>query len=234
MNKTLSLFIPAAALCFAGCAGQMATWENDSTACFWTEAKPRCACPSTACNVTYADNTKSVPDTLFNDSFFVQAVNGLLSFEVSQNFTMCRSRPDHAGFPCCLQARRLFHARQRHREPAFYFASRAGAGQKHNADIVIVPYSCEIRHVTIRPWAGAVTGSGHPTNAPFPIWQKQVPRAGMGQNRTHHLRAHRKKRHGQAHFVFVLKREKKPDQDIVKIRKTVLCAAAGEVAVQFH
>jgi hypothetical protein len=220
MNKTLSLFIPAAALCCAGCAGQMATWENDSTGLLLDKGKSALCLPLDSLRVTYVDNTKSVADTLFNDSFFVQAVNGLLSFEVSQNFTMCRSRPD--TLDSLVVFRRGGYSVLDKDTANLHFVSLRvqELAKKHNADIVVVPYACEIRHVTIRPagWRRDRFGPAYErpvsytakTSFHVQVWDKtgRLIYERTGKSDT-----------GRPILYSFLKREKIPDRDIVKYAK---------------
>lgn len=220
MKKPLSLFIPAAALWCAGCAGQMATFENDSAGLLLDKSKTALCLPLDSLHVTYVDNTKSVPDSLFNDSFFVQTVNGLLSYEVSQNFNICRSRPD--TLDSLFIFRRSGYSVLEKDTASMAFISRRvqELAKKHNADIVIVPYSCEIKNVTIRPtgWRRDRFGSAYErpisytakTSFHVQVWDKtgRLIYERTGKSDT-----------GRPILYSFLKREKKPDKDIVKYAK---------------
>jgi len=178
--------------------------------------------PVDTLHVHYADNTKALPDTLFNDSFFMEAANGLLAFEVSKNFAIRQWAPTdadslglfrHGGFSVLTKDTGSIQAM------SHYVAVLA---KKYNADLVVVPYACTIRHFTVRPagWRSDKYGTSPGYERPISytaktefhvqIWDK----AGMllyeriGTSNT-----------GRPVFYSFLKREKHPDKDIVKYAK---------------
>jgi hypothetical protein len=220
MKKILCLMISAAALCCAGCAGQMATWENDTASLLLDKSKSALCLPLDSLHVIYVDNTKSVADTLFNDSFFVEAVNGLLSYEVSQNFNICQGQPD--SLDSLSLFRRNGYSILDKDTVYLQFISRhvQELAKKHHADIIIVPYSCEIKHVTIRPtgWRQDRFGSAYErpisytakTSFHVQVWDKtgRLLYERIGKSDT-----------GRPILYSFLKREKKPDKDIVKYAK---------------
>jgi hypothetical protein len=221
MKKILPLMISAAALCCAGCAGQMATWENDSAGLLLDKGKTALCLPLDSLRVRYVDNTKAVPDSLFNDSFFIQAVNKLLTFEVSQNFSLCQSRPDtldslfafrHDGYSLLdKDTGRLNDISLRVQT----------LSKKHGADFIIVPYSCEIKHTAIRPtgWRrDRFSGPSYErptsytakTSFHVQVWDKtgRIIYERIGRSDT-----------GRPFLYSWFKREKNPDADIVKYAK---------------
>jgi hypothetical protein len=92
--------------------------------------------------------------------------------------------------------------------------------KKHNTDFVVVPYSCEIKHVTIRPagWRRDRFGSAYErpvsytakTSFHVQVWDKtgRLIYERIGKSDT-----------GRPILYSFLKREKKPDKDIVKYAK---------------
>ncbi|HUI94038.1 MAG TPA: hypothetical protein VLX68_17500 [Chitinivibrionales bacterium] len=221
MKKNLSLLVPIAALCLAGCAGRMATYENDSAGLLLDKGKTVLCLPLDTLHVLYVDNTKAIPDSLFNDSFFIRAANALLSFEVSQNFRLCQSKPD--TLDSLSDFRRggyslLDKDTANLRDISLRVQSLA---KKHGADFIAVPYSCEIRNAAIRPTGWRHDRFNGPsyerptsytakTSFHVQIWDKtgRVIYERTGRSDT-----------GRPFLYSWFNREKKPDADIVKYAK---------------
>jgi hypothetical protein len=222
MKKALLLFTAAvtSVLLMSGCAAQMATYTDDAGNILLNRQKTALYLPIDSLRVTYMDNTKSIPDTLFNDSFFIEAANGLLLYEVAKNFAMCQSQADS------LDSLWLFRRSSYSRLTADtvylqYISHRIQAlAARHNADLVIVPYSCAIRHVTIRPagWRQDRFGPAYErpisytakTAVHVQIWDKtgRIIYERIGKSDT-----------GRPILYSILKKEKNRDSDIVKYAK---------------
>ncbi len=220
MNHLLCPILGAVILVLSGCAGRMATYSNDPANILLDQGKIALRIPLDSLHVAYVDNTSPVPDTLFNDSFFIEAANGLLSYEISRNFKVSQCGRDstdslnvfrHSGYSR-LENDTTFvqnisnHIRQ--------------LAAKYHADIVVVPYSLTIKYVTIRPagWRHDRFGPSYErpvsytakTTFHVQIWDKtgRIIYEREGRSDT-----------GRPILYSLLKKEKHPDKDIVKYAK---------------
>jgi hypothetical protein len=210
-----------AVIAFCGCAPRLASMINDPGDQLANRSKSAVCLAVDTLHVTYVDNTKAIPDTLFNDSFFIEAANGLLMYEVSKNFAIRKWAPAdsdsiavfrHGGFSRLTKDTQALQAiGLRVREIA----------ARHNADLIVVPYACIIRHLTVRPsgWRNdkyAGPGYDRPisytakTEFHVQVWDKTgvLIYERIGKSDT-----------GRPIFYSFLKKEKHPDKDIVKYAK---------------
>jgi hypothetical protein len=237
--KLIALFIAfvAAAIALCGCTATRASLVNDPGNQLLIGSKSALCLPVDTLHVAYVDNTKAIPDTLFNDSFFIEAANGLLTYEVSKNFSIRQWAPQDtlkdaptdapkdapkdadslAVFKQCRFSR-LTH------DTALLplIAERIrGLSRKYNADLVVVPYACMIKNITVRPagWRNdkyAGPGYDRPisytakTEFHVQIWDRNgtLLYERIGKSDT-----------GRPVFYSFLKKEKNPDRDIVKYAK---------------
>jgi hypothetical protein len=223
-SLVISFFAIALALC--GCAARQASLVNDPGDQLSVLSKSALCIPIDTLHVSYFDNTKAIPDSLFNDSFFIEAANGLLSYEVSKRFNIMHWTPRAASqdAPDSLDVfRHCGFSRLTHDTASLaLIAGRVrGLSKKYNADLVIVPYACMIKHITVRPagWRNdefAGPGYDRPisytakTEFHVQIWDKNgaLLYERIGRSDT-----------GRPVFYSFLKKEKHPDKDIVKYAK---------------
>jgi hypothetical protein len=219
--KYLPNTLLAAAIVFlCGCAAQMVTYTNDGANVLLDRSKSALCLPIDSLHVSYIDNTKVTPDTLFNDSFFIKAANGLLAFEVSQAFNVRPLAKDSLDSLWVFR-RNGYSILDK---DTVYLRSISlhvqALAKKYHADLVIVPYACEIRHLAVRPagWRQDRFGPGYErpisftakTSSHVQIWTKEghilFERTGKSDT-------------GRPIFYSFLKNEKNPGDDIVKYAK---------------
>jgi hypothetical protein len=220
--STFVITFVAAAIALSGCTAHQSALVNDPGGQLVIGSKKALCLPVDTLHVSYVDNTKAIPDTLFNDSFFIEAANGLLMYEVSKNFAVQQYAPKdgtdslavfrHGGFS------RLTHDTSSLR----LIAGRVrGLSQKYNTDLLVVPYACVIKNFTVRPagWRNdKYAGPGYErpisytakTEFHVQIWDKNgtLLYERIGKSDT-----------GRPVFYSFLKKEKNPDKDIVKYAK---------------
>ncbi|HMD68424.1 MAG TPA: hypothetical protein VKF42_06040, partial [Chitinivibrionales bacterium] len=222
-NRTSMKQIPlsvilAAALGLSGCAGRMATYTSDPSNVLLDRGKTALCIPLDSLRVTYVDNTTSSPDTLFSDSFFVEAANRLFAYEVSKNFKTCGEASRDESDSLALFPRTGYSRLDRDTVDLQRISGRVHQlADKYNADLVVIPYSLTIRQVTIKPagWRNDRFGPGYErpvtctakTSFHVQIWDRS---GRLVYERTGKSNTDRP-------FLYSLfKREKKPDKDIVK------------------
>jgi hypothetical protein len=216
-------FVAAVAV-FSGCSVRTATMANDPNGQILDRSKSLLCVPLDTLHVTYVDNTKAAPDTLFNDSFFLEAANSLLLYEASKNFSVRQWTPGASfGADSLAVFRRGGYSRLARDTASLALASGRvkDLAKKYNADLVAIPYACVIRNLTVRPtgWRnGKYDGPGYErpisytakTEFHVQIWDKNgaLLFERIGKSDT-----------GRPVFYSLLKKEKHPDKDIVKYAK---------------
>ena len=151
--------------CLIGCALARCTapavrlYEpDDGRALLMDPAKCIAIVPITVVRQKLFDNTKALPDTRFSDSFFVEAVNGLMPYEVSQRFRLCPAeKPDSAG-PMVVARYSELTGEKSDRDSAIAQVRRIAA--RCGADLVAVPFACSIEHHVNQP-KGWRNGQGY-------------------------------------------------------------------------
>jgi hypothetical protein len=231
--STLVIFFSIAAFTLCGCTVSTATLVNDANDQLQNRSKNALCLSIDTLHVTYVDNTKAIADTLFNDSFFIEAANGLLMYEVSKNFGIRQWAPQDtqkdASFGASFGADSLAvfrhggFSRLTHDTASLHLiAGRiCELAKKYNADLVVIPYACMIKHITVRPtgWRNdkyAGPGYDRPisytakTDFHVQIWDKNgtLLYERIGKSDT-----------GRPILYSFLKKEKHPDKDIVKYAK---------------
>jgi|WetSurMetagenome_2_1015567.scaffolds.fasta_scaffold00130_13 hypothetical protein len=203
-----------------GCAARMSTYSNDPSNTLSNRTSTALCVPLDSLHVDYVDNTTAVPDSFFSDSFLVHAADAMLAFEAAKNFRLRKTQgdaPDSAGV-----FRRMRYSPLSHDTADFQAVSDRiqSLAEKYNATLVVVPYSAEIKQVTIKPagWRNDRFGPGYerPTtstakvNFHVQIWDRKgnllYERIASGEV-------------GKPFLYSAFKREKNPDKDIVKYAK---------------
>jgi hypothetical protein len=211
----------AAVVAFCGCAANMATAVNDPANQLVNRAKNALCLPVDTLHVTYVDNTKAIPDTLFSDSFFMEAANGLLMYEVSKNFNISQWTPQDTDSVAFF--RQGGFSPLTHDTGSLHLIARrvSELAKKYNADLIVVPYSCRIKHFTVRPagWRNdKYAGPGY--ERPISYTAKTEFHVQIWDNNgTLLFERIGKSDTGRPILYSFLKKEKRPDKDIVKYAK---------------
>jgi hypothetical protein len=235
--STLIVFFSIVAFTLCGCTVPAARLVDDANNQLLNRSKNALCLSIDTLHVTYMDNTKAIADTLFNDSFFIEAANGLLLYEVSKNFGIRQWTPQDSLLDSSSGAaqdkspdadslavfrRGGFSKLAGDTASLFQIASRIRElAIKYNADLVVIPYACMIKHITVRPtgWRNdKYTGPGYDrpisytakTDFHVQIWDKNgtLLYERIGKSDT-----------GRPILYSFLKKEKHPDKDIVKYAK---------------
>lgn len=221
MYKTLRLSLFLTTLFCTSCTTLPPTYTRSGTTALADKSKSVLVLPLDTLHVDYTDNTKAVPDTLFTDSFFIEAANGLILYEASQHFSMCQSQLSEQDSLAFLKVKgfsRLLSDTANIHTVESYMKRLALA---HKADVIIVPYSCQIKHSTVRQtgWRkDKYAGPGYErpisytatTSCHIQIWDKNgtLLYERIGKSNT-----------GRPILYAMLKNEKKPGKDIVAYAK---------------
>jgi len=93
--------------------------------------------------------------------------------------------------------------------------------KKYNADLVVVPYACTIRHFTVRPagWRKRQYGTSPGYERPISYTAKTEFHVQIWDRRACFCTSGSAQATRQTGFLFVPEREKHPDKDIVKYAK---------------
>jgi hypothetical protein len=221
MNQPLRLILFLTALFFSNCTTLPPTYTSAGTTALADKTKNVLVLPLDTLHVDYADNTKAIPDTLFSDSFFIEAANGLILYEASKHFSMCQSQLSDQDSISTLKIKgfsRLLADTAHIHDVELYMKKLALA---HKADVIIVPYNCQIKHITWRPtgWRkDKYAGPGYErpisytatTSCHIQIWDKNgtLLYERIGNSNT-----------GRPILYAMLKNEKNPGKDIVAYAK---------------
>jgi hypothetical protein len=218
-------FMAAVALSLGagGCSVHMKTLANDPGNQLLDRSKTALCLPVDTIHVSYVDNTKAIADTLFNDSFFIEAANSLLLYEAAKNFPLRQHDVASFGADSLAAFRRGGYSRLTHDTASLPLIAGfvRDLSKKYNADLVIVPYAYAVRNVVIRPagWRNdKFTGPGYDrpisytakTEFHIQVWDKNgaLLYERIGRSDT-----------GRPILYSLMKKEKHPDKDIVKYAK---------------
>jgi hypothetical protein len=222
-NSPRFIAVVALALGVAGCSVHMVTLANDPGNQLLNRSKIALCLSVDTIHVTYVDNTKAIADTLFNDSFFIEAANSLLLYEAAKNFPLRQLDAASLGADSLAAFRHGGYSRLTHDTASLPLIATLvrDLSKKHNADLVIVPYAYVVRNVVIRPagWRNdkfAGPGYDRPvsytakTEFHVQIWDRTgaLLYERIGKSDT-----------GRPILYSLLKKEKHPDKDIVKYAK---------------
>ncbi len=220
MKKAFSAIVWSAVFLLGGCAGQMTTYENDPSNFLLDPGRTALCVPLDSVHVTYVDNTASRPDTLFNDSFFIAAANGLLSYEVSRDFRVIQ--PGRDGVDSLFLFKQGGFSRLDHDTARLKAISAVVMRLAHtyHADLVVIPYALTIKHVTIRPrgWRNDRFGPSYERPVSYSAKTGFHVQIWDNNGRLIYEREGRSDT-GRPILYSFLKREKHPDKDIVKYAK---------------
>jgi hypothetical protein len=229
-NSLRFIAVVALALGVVGCSVHMVTLANDPGNQLLNRSKIALCLPVDTIHVTYVDNTKAIADTLFNDSFFIEAANSLLLYEAAKNFPLRQlgapqgaSKDTSVGADSLAAFRHGGYSRLTHDTASLPLIAGfvRDLSKKYNADLVIVPYAYVVRNVVIRPagWRNdkfAGPGYDRPvsytakTEFHVQIWDKSgaLLYERIGKSDT-----------GRPILYSLMKKEKHADKDIVKYAK---------------
>lgn len=105
-------------------------------------------------NEKFINNAITSSDTLSNDSFFIEASNGLINYECSKYFTLCSY---FEGFKEISDSLSLFYNSRYSKlikntaDSISTSALLKRTAKKFKTDLILLPYSCTIEHITIQP-----------------------------------------------------------------------------------
>jgi hypothetical protein len=103
------------------------------------------------------DNTKAVPDTEFSDSFFIEAINGLVPYELSRHFRILPYSAEKHDSLCRILLSSPFSSLHTQKRPPDSISARVRElASSLGAELIAVPHSCEITHQIFQPrgWRG--------------------------------------------------------------------------------
>ncbi|MBD3392898.1 MAG: hypothetical protein GF418_12400 [Chitinivibrionales bacterium] len=154
----------ALAACLAAllsaCAGGSKLYLRDAAHELADSGKVVCIVPFDSITVDYVDKTKKTPDTLFTDSFFLDAANSLLAYEVTRRYALGPPPPiDSDTIDPFAEIRDLRYSRLAKKLDSLDRAAKriAELARASESDLVLVGYACKLKHVTYQPsgWRGS-------------------------------------------------------------------------------
>lgn len=101
----------------------------------------------------FINNTQKSPTTPPSDSFFIEAANGLINFECSKYFKICSYIE---GFKEISDSISLFYdsryskLTENDTNSAAISALMKKTAEKFNVDLILLPFSCDIEHITFQ------------------------------------------------------------------------------------
>jgi hypothetical protein len=113
-------------------------------------AKKACCVPLTGICVLQHDGALGIPDTIVSDSFFIDAVNGLLAYEVSRYFSMVQDQGANAALPHADVSGFCSRLLKKRGDCSHAVESVRAIAAKTGADIIVVPLRCAIRQTTFQ------------------------------------------------------------------------------------
>lgn len=107
--------------------------------------------PRSQIDIRYRDNTRALPDSQFSETFFLETVNALIKYELSQQFATVTGAPpdliDSLG--------QSPYGYSRISADTLDYSATSAAIQSvaecTGAELVFVPYSVQVRHSTHQP-----------------------------------------------------------------------------------
>jgi hypothetical protein len=132
--------------------------------------------------VRYLNNTSVEYERQFSDSFFIESANSLITFECSKPFSLCNSEEKFEEF---IDSSEVFSGLKYStlkldttEFESFTDCIKEVAG-RYNADLVLFPYFCSIKHIISQQkgWRGQSSTAGPvkyraQTNIHLQIWDK--------------------------------------------------------------
>jgi len=119
--------------------------------------------PLDSITVEYVDRTQATPDTLFSDSFFIEAANSLLAFEASKRFSLMAAPEgdEEAAGGMCAKIRAVRYSRLADVDagggPEAAATQIRSIAESTAADLILIAYSCRLKHILYQPqgWRGS-------------------------------------------------------------------------------
>jgi len=218
-NKKYTYVLPLLAICSViFCAPAVVRYSGDVHNQLANSDQTALCLPFNNIRIDYIDNTNLKPDSRYTGSFFIEAANGFLMFEVTRKFRLASGRPTPAD------------STEKIEKPAYSILANdttlrrvtskrvRDVAEKYSADLVVVPYACVIKQSMVRTksWRNNA-GPGYERPVSFSaatavhvqIWNKngQLLYECIGKSDT-----------GRP-ILYSLLKKKKPDADIVKFAK---------------
>ena len=132
----------------------VALYKNDPDNLLTDSTQIILTIPIFGINEKFINNAITKSDTLSNDSFFIEAANGLINFECSKYFTLCSY---FEGFKEISDSLSLFYNSRYSKliknktDSISASALMKKTAEKFKTDFILIPYSCTIEHITIQP-----------------------------------------------------------------------------------
>lgn len=157
--KRILIAVSLAAIVAQNCSfNKPRMYLRDPDRILWDSTLSVLCLPVDTVKVEYKDNTQVHPDTLFTDSFFLDAANNLLLFETMKLFPQCKMHSRAEQHPDSQLVPKIYYSRLTH--DTAHFESMSQYAQKlaveTDIDLICIPYSASIYHVTYKPeaWRG--------------------------------------------------------------------------------
>ena len=99
----------------------------------------------------FINNTQKSPPTPPSDSFFIEAANGLINFECSKYFKICSYVEGFKEISDSLSHfynSRFSKLTEKDTNSAEISALMKKTAEKFNVDLILLPFSCDIEHIT--------------------------------------------------------------------------------------
>lgn len=164
-SKSLKSYMPLAllpALLFLACgASRSVLYRHEQLSELLTNAGRVAYVPQLNVEIRYRDNTRALPDSQFSDTFFVETLNALLKYELSQQFEAVLAAPtdliDSLG-------PNLFGYSKISADTIDHSATAAAVlvvAENTGAELVFIPYSVHVRHSTHQPKSWRTRGPSY-------------------------------------------------------------------------
>jgi len=135
------------------CAPKKTFYSNNCQKIFSDYSKNVLCIPLKKISIEYIDNTKLKPDILFPDSFYLNAANSFIAFEMFQKFNHNAAVNKAASTEDSLETYTLpqysiLAADTVKKDSCSKLIKEIAA--KYNADIIVRPYSCLLRQYNLK------------------------------------------------------------------------------------
>ncbi len=190
--------------------------------------------PRREVDIRYRDNTRALPDSQFSDTFFIETVNALLKYELSQQFGTVIGVSD--DLVDSLGESVLGYSRISGDTTDYPIAAGAirTIAESAGAELVFVPYSVQVRHSTYQPDTWRTQGPSYERPTSISAMSSLLGQI-WGADGTLLYERISVKDAGRP-ILYNLLRKREPDEDIVRYAKRVYSAPMVKAlyrAIQF-
>ncbi|NLG18358.1 MAG: hypothetical protein GX556_13580 [Fibrobacter sp.] len=147
------LFIVLITLVLLSCSSQQKMFYYAADSSVLNDRTQTVLClPVRSIQSRYVDNTAIKPEIEFSDSFYIEAANSLLLFELTHLYKVSGLDSDSAAMKPLPEIKdswsNLVKSEGSKEEISELIRSTA---EQFNADLIVIPYSCSIKHSAVRP-----------------------------------------------------------------------------------